>query len=77
MSTTELLNRIERLPKEDYNVVVMLVDRLYAQSVGLKQLSEEDLIAELTQSIERSDAGFTKSAKKLSSEMRERYAVLY
>ncbi|MCR4989755.1 MAG: hypothetical protein K6A38_02670 [Lachnospiraceae bacterium] len=75
MSTTELLNRIEHLSQDDYNIVVMLVDRLYSQSTGIKKLSEDELFEELTKSIERSDSGYTKPARSVSAEMRQKYAI--
>ncbi len=38
-------------------------------------LSEDELVSQLTQSMERSDAGATTPAKVVSQQMREKYAV--
>ena len=61
MSIAELTAKIESLSADDYNMVIMLVDRL----------SEK----ELTESIQKSDKGVTKPARTVSKSMREKYAV--
>lgn len=38
-------------------------------------MSEDDLVAELTESIESSDKGNTRSAQEVSVSMREKYVV--
>lgn len=77
MSIAELTAKIERLSADDYNMVIMLVDRLSENSGkdGLKKLSEDELVKELTESIQRSDGGATKPARTVSKNMREKYAV--
>ena len=42
---------------------------------GLKRLSENELVEELSASIRKSDTGATKSARAVSKSMREKYAV--
>ncbi|CDD46710.1 putative uncharacterized protein [Firmicutes bacterium CAG:534] len=75
MSIAELTSKIEKLSVEDYNMVVMLIDRLSSKQEGLERKSADEIVAELTQSAERSEAGFTKSAHSVSSKMKEKYAV--
>ena len=77
MSIAELTAKIESLPVEDYNMVIMLVDRLSEKSEinGLKRLSENELVEELSSSIEKSNMGATKSAREVSISLREKYAV--
>ena len=77
MSIAELTAKIESLPVEDYNMVIMLVDRLSEKSEinGLKRLSENELVEELSSSIEKSNMGATKSAREVSKSLREKYAV--
>ena len=77
MSVTELATKIESLSVDDYNMVIMLVNRLSEkpEANGLKKLSEDDLVEELSKSIQKSNMGVTKSAKEVSKSMREKYAV--
>ena len=77
MSTAELTAKIEKLSIEDFNFVISLVDRLSdnTQDVGYKMLSEDDLVKELTESIELSNQGHTATAREVSLEMREKYVV--
>ena len=77
MGIAELTTKIESLSAEDYNMVIMLVNRLSEKSEinGLKRLSENELVEELSASIRKSDTGATKSAKAVSKNMREKYAV--
>lgn len=77
MSITELTAKIECLSADDYNMVIMLVDRLSEKSDkdGLRKLSEDELVKELTESIQKSDRGATKPARTVSKTMREKYAV--
>ncbi len=77
MSIAELTNKIENLSADDYNMVIMLVNRLSekAEASGLKRLSEDELVEELSESIRKSDMGATKSAREVSKSMREKYAV--
>ena len=42
---------------------------------GMKRLSENELVEELSASIRKSDIGATKSARSVSKSMREKYAV--
>ena len=58
-------------------MVIMLVNRLSEKSEinGLKRLSENELVEELSASIRKSDIGATKSARSVSKSMREKYAV--
>ena len=76
MSIAELTNKIENLSAEDYNMVIMLVNRLSEKSEAseLKRISEDELV-ELSESIRKSDMGATKSARAVSKSMREKYAV--
>ena len=59
MSIAELTAKIEGLSPDDYNMVIMLVDRLSEKSEGngLRRLSEDELVKELTESIQKSDRG--------------------
>lgn len=77
MSIAELTAKIEGLSPDDYNMVIMLVDRLSEKSEGngLRRLSEDELVKELTESIQKSDKGVTKPARTISKSMREKYAV--
>lgn len=77
MSIAELTAKIEGLSVDDYNMVIMLVDRLSEKSEGngLRRLSEDELVKELTESIQKSDKGATKPARTVSKSMREKYAV--
>lgn len=77
MSIADLTAKIENLSAEDYNMVTMLVNRLSEKSEmnGLKKLSEDELVKELSESIKKSDMGETKSARAVSKSMREKYAV--
>lgn len=77
MSIAELTAKIERLSADDYNMVIMLVDRLSEKSGmdELKKLSEGELVNELAESIRKSDMGATKPARAVSKSMREKYAV--
>ena len=72
------VNSKDRKPAgKDYNMVIMLVDRLSEKSEinGLKRLSENELVEELSSSIEKSNMGETKSAREVSKSLREKYAV--
>lgn len=75
MSTAELATKIEKLSDTDYNMVVMLVERLSAGDESLKKLSADEIEAELIQSMKRSDMGFTKPAREVSKRMKEKYEV--
>ena len=77
MSIAELTAKIEGLSADDYNMVIMLDDRLSEKSEGngLRRLSEDELVKELTESIQKSDRGVTKPARTVSKSMREKYAV--
>lgn len=75
MSSQELVSKIERLSPDDYDIVVMLVERLSAKQSNFRRLNEDELIAELTMSAERSDLGYTKPARQVAEEMRRKYAV--
>ncbi|MCI7108433.1 MAG: hypothetical protein MR945_11325 [Agathobacter sp.] len=77
MGTAELTAKIESLSEEDYNMVIMLVNRLSEKSEmgGLQKLSEDELVAQLSESIRKSDMGATKSAREVSRSMRDKYAV--
>ena len=77
MGTAELTAKIESLSEEDYNMVIMLVNRLSEKSEmgGLQKLSEDELVAQLSESIRKSDMGATKSATEVSRSMRDKYAV--
>ena len=77
MSIAELTAKIESLSVDDYNMVIMLVNRLSEKSDidGLKKLSGDELAEELAESIKKSDMGATKSARAVSKSMREKYAV--
>lgn len=61
MSRAELADRIEHLSQNDYQIVVSLVDRLLENN-ELPKLSEEQLVQELSDSAQRSDEGYTKTA---------------
>ncbi len=77
MGIAELTAKIESLSEEDYNMVIMLVNRLSEKSGshGLQKFSEDELIEQLTDSMEKSNKGEIKSAREISKQMREKYAV--
>lgn len=77
MGIAELTAKIESLSEEDYNMVIMLVNRLSEKSekFGLQKLSEDELVEQLSDSIKKSDMGVTKPAREVSRSMREKYAV--
>lgn len=77
MVTAELAAKIESLSDEDYNMVIMLVNRLSekSESNGLQKFSEDELVEQLTASMEKSNKGETKSAREVAKQMREKYAV--
>ncbi len=77
MGIAELTAKIESLSEEDYNMVIMLVNRLSEKSEisGLQKLSEDELVEQLSESIRKSDMGATKAAREVSQSMREKYAV--
>ena len=75
MSIAELTTKIEGLSVEDYNMVVMLIDRLSSRTEGFEKKSVDEIVAELTQSMKKSDLGYTKPARRVSSKMKEKYAV--
>ena len=77
MVTAELTAKIESLSREDYNMVIMLVNRLSEKNEieGLSKLSEDALVEQLSESIRKSDMGATKSARAVSKDMRDKYAV--
>ena len=75
MSSQELMSKIERLTPDDYNMVVMLINRLTEQYDSFIQLSEDEMVAQLQSSIERSDQGYTKPARYVSEVMRRKYVV--
>ena len=77
MGIAELTAKIESISEEDYNMVIMLVNRLSEkpEKDGLKKLGEDELVEQLSESIRRSEMGVTKSAKEVSQRMRDKYAV--
>lgn len=77
MGIAELTAKIESLSADDYNMVIMLVNRLSEKSEmnGLKKFNEDELVKELAESIQKSDIGETKPARVVSKSMREKYAV--
>lgn len=75
MSIAELTTKIEGLSVEDYNMVVMLIDRLSSRTEGFEKKSADEIVAELTQSMKKSDLGYTKPARSVSLKMKEKYAV--
>ena len=77
MGIAELTAKIESLSEEDYNMVIMLVNRLSekSESHGLQKFSEDELVEQLTDSMEKSNKGEIKSAREISKQMREKYAV--
>jgi hypothetical protein len=77
MGTAELTAKIENLSEEDYNMVIMLVNRLSEKSEvnGLQRFSEDELVEQLTASMEKSNNGETKSAQEVAKQMRAKYAV--
>ena len=77
MSIAELTAKIENLSEEDYNMVIMLVNRLSEKSEmgGLQNYSEDELVEQLSESIKKSNNGATKSAREVSKNMREKYSI--
>ena len=75
MSNAELMEKINLLSPEDYDMVVLLVNRLEHNRNVLSRLSEEELVEELSLSVEKSKAGHTRPARQVSRELREKYAV--
>ena len=74
MGIAELTAKIESLSAEDYNMVIMLVNKLSEkpENNGLKRLSENELVEELSASIRKSDTGATKSARAGKPRLRQR-----
>ena len=72
-----MTTKIANLSQEDYNMVIMLVNRLSEKSETgrLQKLSEDELVEQLSASIRKSDTGATKSAREVSKSMRDKYAV--
>ena len=58
-------------------MVIMLANRLSERSEasGLKRLSEDQLVEELSESIRKSDRGVTNSTRVVSKSIRKKYAV--
>lgn len=77
MGSAELTARIESLSEEDYNMVIMLVNRLSmkTETDDFSRFSEDELVEQLTDSIKKSDLGATKPAREVSKCMREKYAI--
>ena len=77
MGIAELTAKIESLSEEDYNMVIMLVNRLSKKSeIGdFQKFSEDELVEQLSESIKKSDMGATKPAREVSRSMRGKYAV--
>ena len=46
-----------------------------AELEGVKELIEDALVEQLSESIRKSDMGATKSARAVSKDMRDKYAV--
>lgn len=65
MGIAELTAKIESLSAEDYNMVIMLVNKLSEkpENNGLKRLSENELVEELSASIRKSDTGANEVSK--------------
>ena len=63
--------------EEDYNMVIMLVNRLSEKSENgeMKRMSEDELVEQLSDSIRKSNMGLTKSAREVSRSMRDKYAI--
>lgn len=75
MSIAELTTKIESLSADDYNMIVMLIERLLSNADDVEKKTADDIVSELTTSMNMSNAGHTKSARSVSSKMREKYAV--
>lgn len=77
MSIADLTAKIENLSEEDYNMVIMLVNRLSEKTEkgNIQRYSENELVEELSESIKKSNDGATKSAREVSKNMRKKYAV--
>ena len=75
MSIAELTTKIESLSVEDYNMIVMLIERLSSNTENLEKKSADEMVAELTMSMKKSNAGYTKSARSVSAKMKDKYAV--
>ncbi len=74
MSKEELIEKINFLSPDDYELVVMLVNNLSKRNCFFQRLSEDELIDVLSASAEKSDAGHTKPAREFLVEMRDKYA---
>ena len=63
-----MTTKIENLSQEDYNMVIMLVNRLSEKSENgeMKRMSEDELVEQLSDSIRKSNMGLTKSAREVS-----------
>ena len=77
MEVAELTTKIENLSQEDYNMVIMLVNRLSEKSENgeMKRMSEDELVEQLSDSIRKSNMGLTKSVREVSRSMRHTYAM--
>ena len=70
MSKEELIEKINFLSPDDYELVVMLVIILSKRHCFFQRLSEDELIDVLSASAEKSDAGYTKPAREFLVEMK-------
>ena len=69
---------LEKIPEENLKEVQNFIQYIIFRDAGNRSmdlLSEDELVSQLTQSMERSDAGATTPAKVVSQQMREKYAV--
>ncbi|MGN0482935.1 MAG: hypothetical protein ACI4HI_05215 [Lachnospiraceae bacterium] len=77
MCKTDLIDKIDKLSADDYNMVLMLVNRLSEKSETdrFQKLSEDALVEQLSESMKKSDKGETKPAREVAKSMREKYVV--
>lgn len=75
MSTLELVEKMESLSSEDYNMIAMLIERLSSKVTNIEKLSKDEIVEELLMSAKQSDQGHVKDARSVSKAMRDKYAV--
>lgn len=79
MSTLEYtVSMLETMPEEKLKEVQNFIQYIIFRDAGttsLELLSEDMIVRQLTQSMERSDMGNTTPANIVSQQMREKYAI--
>lgn len=79
MSTLEYtVSLLETMPEDKLKEVQKYIQYLIFKDMGdmpMELLSEDDIVNQLTESMKKSDMGFTTSADIVSQRMKEKYAI--